>query len=137
VRGHERVGVGGDVAVALLGLPLRGLQIAEVVLEVVRLERLAEGHLLRVADAELLADLADGGERVDGEVDAGVQVAQIGQLDAKCLLHGGEVQDGVRLHAALVQRVPRAGQPFVLLGPPQGVIGPVDRDIWNKTPPST
>lgn len=42
------------------------------------------------------------------------------------------MQNGVRLHAVLVERRTRPRQPFIVAGPPQGVIRPIDRNICEK-----
>lgn len=124
--GDERVGVGGRVRLAVdARVAVAHLLVLEVVLEVLRLQRLAQRQLLGVPHTQLLAQLPHGGEGLDGEVDLGVEVAQVGQLHAHRLVHGREVQARVGLHAALVQRGARARQPAVALGPPQRVVGPV------------
>lgn len=79
VRRDERVGVGGrrNVLPSRLILVGRELLLRErrvVLLEMRLLERLAERQLLRVADAQVLAQVHDGPERVRREVDAAVQV---------------------------------------------------------------
>ena len=40
----------------------------------------------------------------------------------ECLVHWGEVDDGVRVDVVLVQGPPGLVQPLVLTGPPDGVV---------------
>lgn len=128
VLADERVRVGRGVG---QGAPLLGARLAVVVAQVVRLERLGERELLRVTDAELLAQGDDRVERFHAEVHAAVEEAQVGQLDAQRLVHGREVEQRVRLDAALVERRARPREPAVARRPPQGMVRPVERYICN------
>lgn len=67
---------------------------------------------------ELLAEVDDGVEGLDGEVDPAVEVSHVGQLDPEGLVHGREVEDRVGGHAVLVEGAPRPRQPVVAPRPP-------------------
>lgn len=131
VLANERVRVGRRVR---RGAPLlHGARFAVVVAQVVVLERLGERELLRVPDAELLAQRHHGVERLDAKVHATVDEAQVGQLHPQRLVHGREVEHGVGLHAVLVERRPSPRQPAVARRPPERVIRPIQRDICQSS----
>lgn len=133
-RRYEAVRVRGRLMRPAAVLVLRQLalrELGEVLLQVDGVQRFAERQLLRMADVQVLAQIDHRIERFDREVDATVEVTQIGQLDAQRLVHGREVEQGVGVHAALVERGAGARQPFVLLRPPQGVVGPVLGILWR------
>ena len=48
------------------------------------------------------------------------------------LVHWGEVDDGVCIDVVLVQRVAGLVQPLVPVGPPDGVVRPVHRDVCHN-----
>ena len=80
---------------------------------------------------ELLAEADDDREDVRREADAHVEQLQVGQLHAQHLVHRGEDEPGVRLHAVLVEGAARARQPEGARRPPQRVVRPVHRDVCN------
>lgn len=128
-RRYEAVCVSGRLmrptAAVLVLRQLALRELGEVLLQMDGVQWLAERQLLRMANVQVLAQIDDCIECFDREVDATVQMAQIGQLDAQRLVHGREVEQGVGVDAALVERRAGARQPFVLLRPPQGVVGPI------------
>lgn len=114
------------IATAVLVLrQLAFRELGEVLLQMDRVQWLAERQLLRMTDVQVLAQVDDRIEGFDREVNATVQMPQIGQLHAQRLVHGREVQQGVGVHAALVECGAGARQPLVFLRPPQRMVGPV------------
>ena len=103
--GDECVGVDSLAGAAVLGrhrCALSQQRLLVVLLQVGRLQRLAQGQLLRMPYPELLAERDAGTKRPDGEVDVAVDVSQVWQLDAERLVHRGEVDDGVGRDVVLV-----------------------------------
>ena len=97
-----------------------------------RVEGLAKRQLLGVPDSQVLAEHDAGVECPHREIHVAVDEPQVGQLDAECLVHRGEVDEGVGRDVVLVQRPPRLVQPDVLLGPPHRVVRPVHGNVWKK-----
>ena len=87
-----------------------------------RVEGLAKRQLLGVPDTQVLAEHDAGIERPHRKVHVAVDEPQVGQLDAECLVHWGEVDEGVGCDVVLVQRPPRLVQPDILLRPPHCVV---------------
>jgi hypothetical protein len=125
----ERVGVGRIVGHRPLLVRRVGLTFAIIVAQIVRFEWFGERQLLRMPDAELLAQRHDGVERLDAEIHPAIQVAQIWQLDAQRFVHGSEMQQSIRLDAILIQRRTGPRQPTVPGWPPKSVIRPIRRNI--------
>ena len=78
------------------------------------------------------AQLPNGAEGPDGEVNIRVDVSEVGQLDPQRLVHWCEVDDGVGRDVVLVQRPARLVKPRVLLGPPHGMVGPVHCNVCKR-----
>ena len=73
----------------------------------------------------------DSIECLDGEVNRAVDVSEVGELYPQCLVHGGEVDDGIGRQVVPVQGPAGLVQPNVLLRPPDGVVGPIHGYIWK------
>lgn len=81
---------------------------------------------------ELLAEIYNGVEGLDGEVDPAVEVSHVGQLNPQHLVHRREVEHRVCGHTVLVQGAPRPRQPVISRRPPQRVIRPVHGNVCKR-----
>ncbi len=80
---------------------------------------------------DLLAQLHDGVEDWQREVDPGVDRLQVGQLHTRHFVHRRELERRLGRHARLVQRRARRQQPTPSPRPPQRVIRPVTCHVWK------
>ena len=78
------------------------------------------------------AEVDDSIEGFDGEVHLEVHFPEVGQLHLEHLVHGGELELRGSGHPALVKRGAGVGEPDIFPGPPQGMVGPVRRNICQR-----
>lgn len=90
----------------------------QVVFQVVGLEWFAQRQLLGMSDAQVFAELDDGGEGFDGEVNFGVEISEVRKLHSQTFVHRREVKEGVGRYCALVKGLASVKQPFVFHWPP-------------------
>ena len=100
--------------------------------EMLWVQRFTKRQFLGMPQPEVFRQRDTGIECLDTEVDITVDVSQIRELYPQLFVHWCEVDDGVGVDAVLVQRPARLVQPDVPRRPPDGVVGPVHRDVCNK-----